>query len=148
MILKLSLVQACTFRYYIVCHTTILFLVFPIYMTTGGELTPKRVFTTLAMVDAIFLSFLFSELTLLGLFQGGVAISRITVSMGCFRVVCMLTWGPVLSILTAVFLLIEVLWLVVLDGTYFCYLADFFGGVSMSRTGHMCCRVKYVLHWQ
>ena len=84
MILKLSLVQACTFRYYIVCHTTILFLVFTTYMATGGELTPKRVFTTLAMVDAIFLSFLFSELTLLKLFQGGVAISRITVSMDWF----------------------------------------------------------------
>ena len=57
-------------------------------------------------------------------------------------------YEPVWSILTAVFLLIEVLWLVVLDGTYFCYLADFFGGVSMSRTGHMCCRVKYELYWQ
>ena len=92
MILKLSLVQACTFRYYVVCHTTILFLVFTIYVATGGELTPKRVFTTLTMVNAIFLPFLFSEVTLLGLFQGGVAISRITVSMGCFRVVCMLIW--------------------------------------------------------
>ena len=109
MILKLSLVQACTCRYYIVCHTTILFLVFTIYMATGGELTPKRVFTTLAMVDAIFLSFLFSELTLLGLFQGGVAISRITVSMGGVHVDMVYVYKPVWSILTAVFLLIEVL---------------------------------------
>ena len=82
MILQLSMVQACTFRYYIVCHTITLFLVFTTYTATGGELTPKRVFTTLAMIDAIFLSFLFSELILLKLFQGGVAISRITVSMG------------------------------------------------------------------
>ena len=51
-------------------------------------------------------------------------------------------YEPVWCILTAVFLLVEVLWLV-LDGAYFCYLAHFFGGSfhEQNRTYVLSCQV-------
>ena len=64
----------------IVSVTFITWLVFTVYVTTGGTLTPKKVFTTLSLVTFLRLTSIhFVILNALGMSEGRVALKRIQV---------------------------------------------------------------------
>ena len=77
-----ALIRACNYAFYTVSVVTIMFMLFTTYVKMGGELTPKRIFTTLSLLTILRLTSIhFLILSLLGLNEGRVASTRITVSM-------------------------------------------------------------------
>ena len=77
-----ALIRASNAAYYTVSIVAIMFMLFTTYVKTGGELTPKRVFTTLSLLIILRLTSIhFLVQSLLGLNEGRVASARITVSM-------------------------------------------------------------------
>ena len=75
-----ALIRACNLGFMIVSVTFITWLVFTVYVTTGGTLTPKKVFTTLSLVTFLRLTSIhFVILNALGMSEGRVALKRIQV---------------------------------------------------------------------
>lgn len=77
-ILKSSLIRATNFALFTVSLTIIGFLVFSVYTGTGGTLTPKKVFTILALTATLRVSSIhFFVLAILNLSDTIVAVTRI-----------------------------------------------------------------------
>ena len=81
-IFKGALIRACNYAYFTVSIVTVMFMLFTTYVKTGGQLTPKQIFTTLSLLFILRLtSIYFLIQSLLGINEGRVASARITVSM-------------------------------------------------------------------
>ena len=80
-ILQGGMVRASGLGYTFVSLTLLMFLVFTVYIVTGGELTPKKVFTTLSLLIVLRLtSTHFFVQNVLAVTEGRVAVVRLQVS--------------------------------------------------------------------
>jgi hypothetical protein len=67
----------------IVSLTLLMFLLFSVFTAIGGELTPKRVFTTLSLLIVLRLTTVeFFILNVLAMTEGRVAVVRLQVHVG------------------------------------------------------------------
>ena len=82
-VLKSSMIRAINFAVFTVSLTTIMFLVFSVYIGTGGILSPKKVFTILSLTATLRINSIhFFVLCVLGMSEMFVAVSRIQVHVG------------------------------------------------------------------
>lgn len=76
-----SLIRACNLAWMMVSVTVTLFVMFSAYTTTGGELTPKKVFTSLSLLLLLRLTTIYAlSHSVLTLSDAKVGIDRIQVS--------------------------------------------------------------------
>ena len=78
------MVRASNLGFAFVSLTLLMFLIFSVFMATGGELTPKKVFTTLSLLILMQLITIHSfAFNVLAMAEGRVAIVRLQVRSRC-----------------------------------------------------------------
>ena len=80
--MKSSIIRAVNLSYFTIALPVIMFVIFTVYVGTGGTLSPRRVFTTLSLITFVRLSSIhFFVLATLQLSEARVAWKRIKVSI-------------------------------------------------------------------
>lgn len=80
LVLRAGLVRAANLAYSNISLTLIMFIVFTVYTARGGELTPKRVFTSLSLIAILRVSTVhFMGYTVIALMEGRVVLVRLQV---------------------------------------------------------------------
>ena len=80
MILKAGLVRVASLAFYLVSLTPLMYIIFATYAGTGGELTPKKVFTTLSLLLVLRLTVTFFSKNVLYMVESRVAVVRLQVT--------------------------------------------------------------------
>ena len=80
--MQAGLVNAAFLGFVAVFVNVVMYVVFTVYTATGGELTPKKVFTTLSLVFTLHLTTVsFLTQGILGIVEASVATRRLQVSI-------------------------------------------------------------------
>ena len=80
--MQAGLVNAAFLGFVAIFGNVVMYVVFTVYTATGGELTPKKVFTTLSLVFTLHLTTVsFLTVAILGVVEASVATRRLQVSI-------------------------------------------------------------------